>query len=159
MSMCRVFSCVVGRGCLLWPVCSWQNSNSLGPAPFHIPRPNLPVTPGVSWLPTFAFQSPVAKGHIILVLVLEGVVDLHRTIQFQLLEHQWVGHRFGLLWCWMVCLRNKPRSFYHFAIAPKYCISDSPVGYEGYYISSNRFFPTIVDIMVIWIKLTHSHPF
>ena len=22
MSMCRVFSCVVGRGCLLWPVCS-----------------------------------------------------------------------------------------------------------------------------------------
>ena len=23
MSMCRVFSCVVGRGCLLWPVCSF----------------------------------------------------------------------------------------------------------------------------------------
>ena len=22
MSMCRVFSCVVGKGCLLWPVCS-----------------------------------------------------------------------------------------------------------------------------------------
>ena len=22
VSMCRVFSCVVGRGCLLWPVCS-----------------------------------------------------------------------------------------------------------------------------------------
>ena len=22
MSMCRVFSCFVGRGCLLWPVCS-----------------------------------------------------------------------------------------------------------------------------------------
>ena len=22
MSMCRIFSCVVGRGCLLWPVCS-----------------------------------------------------------------------------------------------------------------------------------------
>ena len=22
MSICRVFSCVVGRGCLLWPVCS-----------------------------------------------------------------------------------------------------------------------------------------
>ena len=21
MSMCRIFSCVVGRGCLLWPVC------------------------------------------------------------------------------------------------------------------------------------------
>ena len=31
---------------------SWQNSISLCPASFCIPRPNLPVTPGVSWLPT-----------------------------------------------------------------------------------------------------------
>ena len=36
----------------------WQNSISLCPASFHIPRPNLPITSGVSWLPTFAFQSP-----------------------------------------------------------------------------------------------------
>ena len=28
---------------------SWQNSNSLCPASFRIPRPNLPVTPGVSF--------------------------------------------------------------------------------------------------------------
>ena len=61
MSTCRVCSCVVGRGCLLWPVCSWQNSISLCPASFCIPRPNLPVTPGVSWLPTFEFQSPIMK--------------------------------------------------------------------------------------------------
>ena len=27
---------------------SWQNSISLWPASFRIPRPNLPVTPGVS---------------------------------------------------------------------------------------------------------------
>ena len=40
---------------------SWQNSISLCPASFCIPRPNLPVTPGVSWLPTFAFQSPIMK--------------------------------------------------------------------------------------------------
>ena len=26
MSMCRVFSCVVGRGCLLWPVCSLRKT-------------------------------------------------------------------------------------------------------------------------------------
>ena len=32
-----------------------------GPASFCTPRPNLPVTPGVSWLPTFAFQSPIRK--------------------------------------------------------------------------------------------------
>ena len=48
---CVVFSCVVGRGCLLWPV------HSLGkPASFRIPRPNLPVTPGISWLTTFALH-------------------------------------------------------------------------------------------------------
>ena len=40
---------------------SWQNSISLCTASFHIPRPNLPVTPGVSWLPTSAFQSPIMK--------------------------------------------------------------------------------------------------
>ena len=28
---------------------SWQNSISLCPTSFHTPRPNLPVTPGVSW--------------------------------------------------------------------------------------------------------------
>ena len=27
---------------------SWQNSTSLCPASFFTPRPNLPVTPGVS---------------------------------------------------------------------------------------------------------------
>ena len=40
---------------------SWQNSISLCPASFRIPRPNLPVTPDVSWLATFAFQSPILK--------------------------------------------------------------------------------------------------
>ena len=32
-----------------------------GHSKHHIPRPNLPVTPGVSWLPTFASQSPIMK--------------------------------------------------------------------------------------------------
>ena len=40
---------------------SWQNFISLCPDSFHTPRSNLPVTPGVSWLPTFAFQSPIMK--------------------------------------------------------------------------------------------------
>ena len=39
----------------------WQNSVSLCPASFCTPRPNLPVTPVISWLPTFAFQSPIMK--------------------------------------------------------------------------------------------------
>ena len=40
---------------------SWQNSVSLCLASFCTPRPNLPVTTGISWLPTFAFQSPMMK--------------------------------------------------------------------------------------------------
>ena len=41
---------------------SWQKSIiSLCPASFCTPRPNLPITPGISWLPTFAFQSPIMK--------------------------------------------------------------------------------------------------
>ena len=40
---------------------SWQNSVSLCPVSFCTPRPNLPVTPGMSWLPPLAFQSPTMK--------------------------------------------------------------------------------------------------
>ena len=84
MSTFRVFSCGVARVFAMNSVFSWQNSISLWPASFCIPRPNLPVTPGISWLPTFAFQSPLLKGTSFWVLVLEGLVGLHRPIQLQL---------------------------------------------------------------------------
>ena len=91
---------------------SWQNSISLCPASFHIPRPNLPVTPGVSWLPTFAFQSPIMKRTCFwAVLAPKCLVGLHRTIQLQLLQHYWFRHTLGLPWYWMVCLGNEQRSF------------------------------------------------
>ena len=115
MSMYRGFSCVVGRGCLLWPEFAffWQNSISLCPASFCTPRPNLPVTPGVSWLPTFAFHFPIMKRTSFLG-VLEGLVGLHKTIQLQLLQHYCLRHRLGLPWYWMVCLGNEQRSFCRF---------------------------------------------
>ena len=59
------------------------------------------------------------------LLVLEGLVGLHRTVQLQLLQHYWLGHRLGLLWYWMVCLRNEQRSSVIFEIASRYCILDS----------------------------------
>ena len=34
---------------------------SLCPTSFCTPKPTLPVTSGISWLPTFAFQSPYMK--------------------------------------------------------------------------------------------------
>ena len=36
-----------------------------------------------------------------------------------------------------------------FEIASKYCILDSFVDHDGYSISSQRFLPTVVDVMVI----------
>ena len=38
---------------------------------------NLPVTPGISLLPIFAFKSPMMKRTSFLMLVLEGLVSLH----------------------------------------------------------------------------------
>ena len=95
-------------------VFSWQNSISFFPASFCTPRPNLPVTPGVSWLPTFAFQSPIMKRTSFRVLVLKGLVGLHRIIQLQLLQCYWLGHRLGSPWYWTVFLGNEQRSFCHF---------------------------------------------
>ena len=46
-----------------------------------------------------------------------------------------------------------------FEIASKYCISDSFVDYDGYSVSSEGFLPTVVDIVVILVKFTHSSPF
>ena len=33
------------------------------------------------------------------------------------------------------------------------------VDYDGYSISSKGLLPTVVDMMVIWVKFTHSSPF
>ena len=86
------------------------------------------------------------------VLVLKHLVGLHKTIQLQLLQRYWLGHRLWLLWYWMVCLGNEQRSFCRFWIASKYCISDSFFDHDGYSISSEGFLPAVVDIMVIWVN-------
>ena len=160
MSMCGVFSCAVRRGCLLWPVHS-LGKTLLVFALLHsaLQGQILPFTPGVSWLPTFAFQYPIMKRTSLGVLVLNGLVDLHRTIQLQLLQCYWLGHRLGLLWYWMVFLGNEQRSFCPFWDCIQVLHFDSFVDHYGYNISSKGFLTTVVDIMVIWVKFTHSSPF
>ena len=84
-----------------------------------------------------------------MVLVLKGLVSLHRTIQLQLLWHQWLG--LDLDYCdikWFALETNRDHSVV-FEIASKNCILDSFVDYNGYSISSKGFLPTVVDIMVI----------
>jgi len=58
MSMCIV---LLEEGVCYDHSLSWQNSVSLCLTSFCTPRPNLPVTPGVSGLPIFAFPSPMMK--------------------------------------------------------------------------------------------------
>ena len=160
MSMYRVFSCVVGRGYLLWPVHSLgQTLLAFALLHFCTPRPNLPFIPVISWLPTFSLQSTIMKMTSFLLLVLEGLVGFYRTIQLQLLQHYWSGHRLGLLWHWMVCLGTNRDHSVIFEIVSKYCILEFFVNHEDYSISSQGFLPAVVDVMVIWVKFTHSSPF
>ena len=140
---CVELSCVVGRECLLWPVHSLGKTVSLWPASFCTPRPNLPVTPGISWLPTFAFQYPMMKRTSFWVLVLEGLVGLRRTVQLQLLQCYWLGYRLGLVY-WMVCLGSEQRSFCHSRLHPSTAFWTF-VDYHGYSISSKGFLPAVVD--------------
>ena len=79
------------------------------------------------------------------MLVLEGFVSLHRTINFSLFSI--TGQGIDLDYCdieWLALEMNR----YHaviFETAPKYCISGSFVGYKDYSISSKGFLPTVVD--------------
>ena len=70
---------------------------------------------------TFYFCIPVPyneKDIFFGVLVLEGLVGLHRTAQLQLLWRYWLGHRLELPWYRMVCLGNEQRSFGRFWLHP-----------------------------------------
>ena len=116
MSMCRVFSYVVGRGCFLWPpVCS-LGKTLLALALLHfILQGQIFQSLQVSLDFLLLHSSPLWwKQHFLGVLILECPVGLHRTIQLQFLQHYWSRHRLGLLGYWIVCLGNKQRSFCHF---------------------------------------------
>ena len=83
------------------------------------------------------------------MLVLVGLVGLHRTVQLQLLQHYCLG--IDLDYCdteWFALEANGDHSVI-FATASKYCILDSFVDHDGYSISPEGFLPAVVDIMVI----------
>ena len=156
MSMYRVFSCVVGRGGLLWPVRS-LGKTLLASALLHfVFQGQICLLPQV-FLDFLLLHSSSLfwKGHLFWVLVLKGLVGFHRTVQLQLLHRYWLGHRLGLLWYWMVC---KQRYSVVFEITSKYCILDSFVDHDGYSITSKGSLPTVVNIMIIWVKFTHFSP-
>ena len=106
MAICKGFSCVAGRGCLLWPVCS-LGKILLGFSLLHsVLQDQICLLLQVFLDFLLLHSSPLYwKGHLFWVLALEGLLGLHRTIQLQLLQHYWSGCRLGLLWYWLIlCL-------------------------------------------------------
>ena len=128
---------------------SLQNSISLCPALFCTPRPNLPVTPGISLLPIFAFQSPMMKMTSFWGVSSRRSYRSSQTHSISASSALLVGTQTD--YCdieWFALEANRDHSVI-FEIASKYCISDSFVDYNGYSISSKGFLHTVVDIMVI----------
>ena len=82
------------------------------------------------------------------MLVLEGLVGLHRTLQLQLLQCYWselnLDYR-DIEWFALEMSRDHSVGF---EIDSKHCISDSFVDHDGYSISSKAL-PTVVDVMAI----------
>ena len=83
------------------------------------------------------------------MLVLKGLVGLHRTIRLSLFSI--TGWGIDLDYCdieWFALEINRDHSVV-FEIASESSISDSFVDQDGYSISSKGFLPTVVVIMVI----------
>ena len=157
MSMCTVISYVIGRGCLLWPVCS-LNKTQRFPCFILYSKAQLACYSRYLLTSYFCIPIPYDVKDIFLVLILEGLVGLHRIRQLQLLWHQWLEPRLELLWFGMICLEMNWNNSVVFEIAPHYCILDSFVDNESYSISSKAFLPIVVDIIVIWMKFAPSCP-
>ena len=81
------------------------------------------------------------------MLILVGLVGLIEPFSFFSIT----GWGIDLNYCdteWFALETNRDHSVI-FKIVPRYSISDSFVGYDGYSISSMGFLLTVVDIMVI----------
>ena len=80
---------------------------------------------------------------------LQDLLGLHGTVQHQLLQHYWLGINLDYCDIKLFALETDRDHSAIFEIAPKYCISDTFVDYEGHSIFSKVFLPIVIDIMVI----------
>ena len=128
----------------------WKYSVSLCPASFHTPMSNLPVTPGISSLPTFAFQSPIMKRTSFWgVSSRRSCRSFIEPFNFSFFSISVRGIDLDYCDIELFALEMNIGHSVIFGTAPKYCILDSFVDYEGYSISSKGFLRTVVDTMVI----------
>ena len=120
----------------------------LCPASFCTPRPNLPVTPGVSLASYICIPVPYNEKDIFFGCWLSKVLQVFiEPFSFFSIT----GWGIDLDYCdieWFALEMNRDHSVV-FEIAPKYCILVSFVDYDGHSISPKGFLPAVVDIMVI----------
>ena len=83
------------------------------------------------------------------MLVLKGLVGLHRTLHFSFFSVTGWGIDLDYRDTESFALEMKRDHSVICEIASKYCILDSFVDHDGYSISSDGFLPAVVDIMVI----------
>ena len=113
----------------------------------------LACFPGISWLPAFAFQLPIMK----------------RTSLFGVSSRKYCRSSaslalvVGTQTCITVMLNGLPQKWTEIILSFLRLHPSTAfwtlVDYEGCSISSKGFLSTVVDIMVIWIKFTHSSSF
>ena len=160
MSMCRVFSCVVGRGCLLWPV-HFLGKTLLVFALLHSAFQGqicLLLQVFLDFLLLHA--SPLSwKRHLFWVLVLKGLVGLIEPFNFSFFRVTGWGIDLDYRDIEWFALETNRDHFIVFEISCKYCILDPFVDPDGYSIASEGFLPTVVDIMIIWFKFPLFSPF
>ena len=158
--MCRVVSCVVGRRCLVWPGHSFGKTLLAFALLHFVLQGQICLLLQVSLDFLLLHSSPLWwKWHLFWVLVLEGLIGLLEPFNFSFFSiSTWDIDLHYSDSEWFALETNRDHSVV-FEIASKYCILGSFVDYDGYSISSKAFLPAVVDIMVIWVKFTHSSPF
>ena len=120
ISTCRIVCCVVGRWCFLWLVCSLDKTLLAFALLHFVFQGQTCLLLQVSLNFLLLHSNPLWwKGHLFLVLVLEGVVCLYRTGQLQLLQPYWLGITVMLNFAMEM---NGDHSVV-FEIEPKYCVS------------------------------------
>ena len=83
------------------------------------------------------------------MLVIEGLVGLHRTVSFSFFSIADQGTDLDYCVVERFALETNRDHSVVFEIVSKYCISDFSVDCDGYSISFKGFLPPVVDAMVI----------
>ena len=136
MSMCRVFSCVLGRGCLLWPVHSFGKILLTFALLHFVPQGQTCLLLQVLLDFLLLHSSPLWwKGYLFLILVLEVPVGLYAAAAAKSLQScltlcdpinssppgspvpgilqartlEWVAISFSNAWKWKVKVKSLSR--------------------------------------------------